>query len=104
VVPQPPTPASKGDANDSRPDNAQVANPANKPMPIAAKVLAMAKGTPSTAAVRMNISGSMIGEAIQKAITGASGTPAASSAATIGTTPHEQKGDSAPNTAAHHAA
>ena len=47
-----------------------------------------------------NISGSMIGEASQKAMTGASGTPIARSAAMIGTTPQEQNGDSAPNSAA----
>ena len=42
----------------------------------------------------------MIGEASQKAMTGASGTPMVKSAAMIGITPHEQKGDSAPNRAA----
>ena len=47
-------------------------------------------------AVRINISGSMMGEAIQKAITGARGTPDANMAAISGITPHEQKGERAP--------
>jgi len=55
-----------------------------------------AKFRPSVAAVRMNISGSMMGEAMQKARTGASGTPATSIPATSGTTPQEQNGDRAP--------
>lgn len=37
-----------------------------------------------------------MGEAIQKARTGANGTPLANRAATRGITPQEQKGDSAP--------
>ncbi len=48
----------------------------------------------------MNIAGSISGEASQKAITGASGTPIESSAAINGMTPQEQKGDSAPISAA----
>ena len=40
--------------------------------------------------------GSIKGELSQNAITGASGTPAASRPATTGTTPQEQKGESAP--------
>ena len=44
--------------------------------------------------------GSISGEAIQKAITAASGTPIASRAAMIGITPQEQNGDIAPNRAA----
>ena len=71
--------------------------PANIPMPTAASVFTMANSMPSPAAVRMNISGSMIGEAMQKARTGAIGTPATSRLATSGITPQEQKGDSAPN-------
>ena len=47
-----------------------------------------------------NISGSMIGDAIQKAITGANGTPAPSSAAISGITPQEQNGEMAPTSAA----
>ena len=43
-----------------------------------------------------NIDGSISGEASQKAITGASGTPEARRAAMMGMTPHEQNGDSAP--------
>ena len=43
-----------------------------------------------------NIDGSISGEASQNAITGASGTPVASSAAITGMTPQEQNGDSAP--------
>ena len=38
----------------------------------------------------------MIGEAMQKASTGAIGTPAAKRPATSGITPQEQKGDNAP--------
>ena len=58
------------------------------------------KGSPSAAALRMNISGSINAEEIQKAITGASGTPTSSSPATMGMTPHEQKGNRLPNKAA----
>lgn len=47
--------------------------------------------------VRINISGSITGEAIQNAITGASGTPAANSDEIRGITPHEQNGDKAQN-------
>jgi hypothetical protein len=65
-------------------------------MPNAVIVLAMAKSRLMPAAVRMNISGSMIGDDTQKAITGARGTPAASMPAITGITPHEQNGDSAP--------
>ena len=42
----------------------------------------------------------MSGEAIQKAMTAGKDTPAASSAATSGTTPQEQNGESAPKAAA----
>jgi hypothetical protein len=42
----------------------------------------------------------MEGEAIQKDITGASGTPLISSDAITGMTPHEQKGLKAPRTVA----
>ena len=69
-------------------------------MIMVAIVLATAKLKPMPAAVKINISGSMIGEAIQKAITGASGTPAPSMAAMRGITPQEQKGESAPTKAA----
>ncbi len=48
----------------------------------------------------MKICGSMRGEAIQNAMTGASGTPMLSNAAIRGMTPQEQNGDSAPNAAA----
>ena len=65
-------------------------------MPMAATVLAMAKVTLMPDAVMMNIFRSMIGDAMQKAITGARGTPDASMAAIRGITPHEQKGDNAP--------
>ena len=43
-----------------------------------------------------NIDGSISGDASQKAMTGARGTPLASKAAMRGITPHEQKGDNAP--------
>ena len=46
--------------------------------------------------MRKNCDGSINGDASQKAITGASGTPVASSAAITGMTPQEQNGDSAP--------
>ncbi len=58
--------------------------------------LPLANPKPMPTEVRTKISGSMIGEAIQKAITGASGTPAASNEATSGITPQEQNGESAP--------
>ena len=74
--------------------------PPASPMPTAATVLAPAKPRPTPAAVSTNISGSMIGDASQKAMTGASGTPARSIAAMRGMTPHEQNGDRAPTTAA----
>ena len=66
----------------------------------AERVLARVNSRPMTGAIRTNISGSMSGEAIQNAMTGASGTPEASRAAMIGTTPQEQNGDRAPNSAA----
>ena len=65
-------------------------------MPMAAKVLAIAKFKLIPEAVIINISGSIIGEDMQKAMTGASGTPDANIAAISGITPHEQKGESAP--------
>ena len=46
--------------------------------------------------MRKNCEGSINGEASQNAITGASGTPVASSAAITGMTPQEQNGESAP--------
>ena len=46
--------------------------------------------------LRKKISGSIEGDAIQKDITGASGTPLISSEAITGMTPHEQKGLKAP--------
>lgn len=69
-------------------------------MAIAAVVLATVKPRPTVAASKTNCCGSMSGEEIQNAITAGSGMPAASSAATRGTTPHEQNGDSAPTKAA----
>ena len=44
----------------------------------------------------MNCVGSINGDEIQNAITGASGTPAPSRPATSGMTPQEQKGSNAP--------
>ena len=69
-------------------------------MAIADSVLAIVNSRPSTGAIKMNISGSIRGELIQNAMTGASGTPAPSRPAMIGTTPQEQNGDNAPNRAA----
>ena len=51
-----------------------------------------ANSQPIIPALKKNISGSIEGEAIQKAITGANGTPPMSSAATTGMTPQEQNG------------
>ena len=65
-------------------------------MPIAVNVFAIAKLKLIPAAVSMNISGSMIGDAMQNANTGANGTPDASIPAITGITPHEQNGESAP--------
>jgi len=73
--------------------------PAMTPIPMAAKVFASVISAPSTPQVRTIISGSITGDAKQKAITGASGTPARNNAAINGTTPQEQKGDSAPKRA-----
>jgi hypothetical protein len=52
------------------------------------------------ATLRKKISGSIEGEAIQKAITGARGTPPISKVATTGMTLHEQKGLKAPTAVA----
>tara|TARA_B100000767_G_C19497992_1_gene423070 strand:+ start:79 stop:354 length:276 start_codon:yes stop_codon:yes gene_type:complete len=65
-----------------------------------AMVLATAKLNPMPAAVRIKILGSIMGDAIQKAITGASGKPARSIAAMSGITPQEQNGETAPTNAA----
>ena len=62
--------------------------------------MARVKGSPRVAAIRMKLSGSIRGEATQKAKTAGRGTPAASKAATRGTTPQLQNGDSAPASAA----
>ena len=69
-------------------------------MPTAANVLATANPTPRLPAITKNCVGSINGEAIQKAMTGASGTPAAKRPAMSGITPHEQKGVRPPTTAA----
>ena len=64
---------------------------------IIAKIsLASVNSNPKTGTISRNIEGSISGEARQNAITGAKGTPAISNPAIIGTTPQEQKGDSAP--------
>ena len=55
---------------------------------------------PMEAALRKNISGSIDGDAIQKDITGASGTPPIMSDAITGITPHEQNGENAPRAVA----
>ena len=54
------------------------------------------KGSPNTAVINRNICGSIRGDEIQNAITGANGTPAANRPAMIGTTPQEQNGENAP--------
>src|SRR3990172_9572413 len=61
---------------------------------------ASASGQPSLATVSTKISGSMVGEAIQNDMTGASGTPASRSPLTTGITVHEQKGLKAPTAVA----
>ena len=55
-----------------------------------------AKFQPIVPTLRKNISGSMEGDAIQKDMTGAKGTPPISRAAITGITPHEQNGENAP--------
>jgi hypothetical protein len=62
--------------------------------------LQTARFQPSTELLRKKISGSIDGEAIQKDITGATGTPPISSELITGITPHEQKGLNAPTTVA----
>jgi len=56
----------------------------------------IAKFKPMVPTLKKKISGSIEGDAIQKAITGAMGTPAINKAAITGITPHEQKGLKAP--------
>jgi hypothetical protein len=59
-----------------------------------------ASSQPNIATLRKNASGSIDGEAIQKDITGANGTPPINSAAITGMTPHEQNGLKAPTAVA----
>jgi hypothetical protein len=61
---------------------------------------ANASGHPRIPTERAKISGSIVGEAIQKAMTGARGTPLASNPAMMGTTVQEQKGLKAPTNVA----
>ena len=56
----------------------------------------IASSHPITETLKKKISGSIDGEASQKDITGASGTPPISSEAITGITPHEQNGLKAP--------
>jgi hypothetical protein len=56
----------------------------------------IAKFQPIVPTLKKKISGSIDGDAIQKAITGGSGTPPINKAAMTGITPHEQKGLKAP--------
>ena len=81
-------------------DSAMTVNPPNSPKPTAAKVLPMAKSTPSAPDVITNIAGSMIGDDSQNAMTADSGVPIASRAATKGITSQEQNGASPPTSAA----
>jgi hypothetical protein len=77
-----------------------VINPALK---LRTKVTPMrhtANSQPRVATLKKNISGSIEGEANQKDMTGASGTPPMSSAAITGMTPHEQNGLNAPTAVA----
>ncbi len=62
--------------------------------------LQMARSKPSCDTLRKNISGSIEGDASQKDITGAMGTPLISRAEIIGITPHEQNGLIAPTSVA----
>ena len=89
-----------GSPSQPRRSMARTTKPAIKPMAMVAIVLAMVKPRPMPAAVSTNISGSMMGDAIQNAMTGARGTPATSMAAISGITPQEQNGDRAPTRAA----
>jgi hypothetical protein len=59
-----------------------------------------ARSQPIVATLKKKISGSIDGEAIQKAITGGSGTPPSKRAATMGITEQEQKGLKAPTVVA----
>jgi len=81
-------------------DRRAVPKPPTSPTPTAAAVFASAKGNPSVPMVRKNMDGSMSGEASQKAMTAARGTPMPSSAAIKGMTPHEQNGERPPIKAA----
>ena len=74
--------------------------PAEAPIKIADNSFVSVNARPKTGNIRKNICGSIKGDASQKAITGANGTPARSKPAIIGTTPQEQKGEIAPNIAA----
>ncbi len=56
----------------------------------------MASSHPMEPTLNTKISGSMEGDASQKDITGANGTPLGSKAVMMGMTPQEQKGLSAP--------
>jgi hypothetical protein len=73
-----------------------VPKPLSIPMPTAEIILVTAKPIPSVPAARMNCVGSISGEEIQNAMTGANGTPAPRRPATSGITPQEQNGRSAP--------
>jgi hypothetical protein len=73
-----------------------VTNPAVKLSKSVAPRRQIARFQPMVATLKKKISGSIEGEAIQKAITGARGTPPMSRAATIGITLQEQKGLNAP--------
>jgi hypothetical protein len=59
-----------------------------------------ANSQPMVLTLKKKASGSIEGEAIQKDITGASGTPLMSKAAITGMTPQEQKGLKAPTAVA----
>ncbi len=95
-----PMPGRMAWAKAPRAVSAPVTSPPRRPTPTAAVVLASANSVPSVPVVSTNIDGSINGEASQNAMTGASGTPMAKSAAISGMTPQEQKGDSAPTSAA----
>ena len=77
-------------------ENTDVMKPPQSPNPKAARVLPTAKLTPSVATVVASIAGSVIGDASQKAMTGANGIPAASKPAIKGNIVMPQTGVIAP--------
>jgi hypothetical protein len=77
-----------------------VKNPAERLIKSADPSRQKARSQPIVATLKKKTSGSIDGEAIQKAITGGSGTPPNRRAATMGITEQEQKGLKAPTAVA----